>query len=88
MSARGGGGGVHTKGDGFSRLQEEMDRQHIRSLQDPPGAARIASIHFISARLLQQARFENPECDSSRLVRLSRRWRGTRDIPGLHGEGS
>lgn len=71
MSARSGGGGVYIKEDRFRGLQEEMDWQHNRSLQDPPGAAQVASVHFISTRLFQQAHFGCPECDSSCLVRPS-----------------
>lgn len=81
MSACRGGGDVHIKEDRFSGLQEEMDQQCTPSLQIPPGAAQIPSIHFISTQLFQQAHSGGPECDSSCLVRPSswRQW--TRDIP-------
>lgn len=71
MSARSGGGGVHVKGDGFGGVQEEMDQRYAPSVQDPPGQAQTASVHFIPAGLLQQARFGRPERDSSGLVRPS-----------------
>lgn len=47
MSARSGGGGVYIKENECGGLQEEMDQQHSPGLQDTPGAAQMASVHFI-----------------------------------------
>lgn len=74
VSAHGGGGGVYIKEDRFGGPQEEMDQQHGPSLQDPPGAAQMASVHFISTQLFQQACFRHPERDNSCLVRPSWWW--------------
>lgn len=68
VPARSGGAGVDVKEDGVCHLQKKMDQQHNQSLQDPSGAAQMASINFISTRLFQQACFGRPECDSSCLV--------------------